>query len=273
MRLSDSLKYLTVPIQTADTAAGRWTGSGTGFFFAFDQGDKKIPLLITNKHVLSGAAQIGLILHQAGTDGGPKGGMGKKVSFLAGALPVFMHPEPSVDIAAIAAGPILNQLEAEGDAAFLQWVAPENIPSARQWREFGTLEDVIMPGYPVGLADQHNNLPIIRRGLTATPCGSHYQGRAEFLVDMAVFPGSSGLPVMIVNEGSFATSEGLVVGTRFYLLGILYGGHCQTTAGKVVSIPAPTTAQQVAEIKQMVHLGVCVKSQRLLDLEALLPAG
>lgn len=65
-----------------------------------------------------------------------------------------------------------------------------------------------MIGYPNGLWDSQNNLPIIRRGITATSVKKDYNGKKEFLIDAAVFPGSSGSPVFIFNEGSYSVPGG-----------------------------------------------------------------
>ena len=65
------------------------------------------------------------------------------------------------------------------------------------------IEDITMIGYPNGLWDEVNNLPIVRRGITATSANGKYQGKTEFLIDAACFPGSSGSPVFVYNNGSY----------------------------------------------------------------------
>jgi len=57
-----------------------------------------------------------------------------------------------------------------------------------------------MIGYPNGLWDHVNNLPLIRRGITASHPGVDYQiegqnGPGVTVIDMACFPDSSGSPV------------------------------------------------------------------------------
>jgi len=44
-----------------------------------------------------------------------------------------------------------------------------------------------MIGYPSGLWDTKNNLPIVRKGITATTPYFDYNGKREFLVDIAAF--------------------------------------------------------------------------------------
>jgi hypothetical protein len=273
MTPSRLLRYFTVQITTAPSPGASWAGSGTGFHFGFQKGDDQwAPLIITNKHVVDGAGVIGLRLHKKGSNGEALAGPGEEVRFSTSELPIIRHPDPSVDLAGIVAAPIIKMVEEQlGWQPYIFGVGADTIPTVDQWSEFGTLEDVIMAGYPTGLADNHNNLPIVRRGITATPAGADYQGKREFLIDMAVFPGSSGSPVVILNEGSFPTPDGIAIGTRFHLLGVLYGGHFQISTGEVVTAPAPTNVRSVAQVNQMIHLGICVKSTRIAELEQHIP--
>jgi len=72
-----------------------------------------------------------------------------------------------------------------------------------------------MVGYPVGIWDSANNMPVIRRGITATHPGKDYEGKSEFMIDAACFPGSSGSPVFLFNLGSYPQKAGgIVIGTR-----------------------------------------------------------
>ena len=84
------------------------------------------------------------------------------------------------------------------------------------------IEDLTFIGYPNGLYDQINHNPIIRKGITATPIWNNFKGKPDFLIDGGVYPGSSGSPVFIYNQGSYATSEGIVIGTRLHFVGVLY---------------------------------------------------
>lgn len=86
-----------------------------------------------------------------------------------------------------------------------------------------------MIGYPNGIWDSVNNMPIIRKGITATHPRLNYNGRKKFMIDAACFHGSSGSPVLLFNTGTYATKDGnTTIGTRIMLLGILCGSsiHC-----------------------------------------------
>ena len=60
-------------------------------------------------------------------------------------------------------------------------------------------------------------------------------------------------------------------GTRFSLLGVLYAGHTQTVNGRIVAEPVPTNFVSVAKIESMINLGICIRSELIEDLAALIP--
>jgi hypothetical protein len=64
-------------------------------------------------------------------------------------------------------------------------------------------DQVAMIGYPNGLWDDTNNYPIIRQGHVATSPQVDYKGKKEFLLDIALYPGSSGSPIVFIEEKQF----------------------------------------------------------------------
>ena len=102
-----------------------------------------------------------------------------------------------------------------------------------------------MVGYPIGLSDQYNHKPVIRRGITSSHPRKDYQGKKETLLDVACYPGSSGSPVFILNQGAFPTKEGISVGNRVMLLGVLYGGHQFNTQGVLQFTNLPNVPKPV----------------------------
>jgi hypothetical protein len=272
-RISDQLRYMTVRILTSKDQTTNWTGSGTGFLYYFVKDDKTAPLLVTNKHVIDGAVAIGLTFHVT-TDNNetPLPGSGRLVSFLANQVPIIRHPDPDVDLAAIAIAPIHDHaINNEGWQPFIKCLDKTHLPSAQMMSDFGSLEDIVMVGYPTGIVDAVNNFPIIRRGITSTPYATNYQGKREFLADIPVYGGSSGSPIFVINEGSYSTANALVMGTRFALIGVLYAGHTETVNGHIVAEPIPTNLTPVAKVKHMINLGLCIKSALIEDLAAQIP--
>ena len=127
------------------------------------------------------------------------------------------------------------------------------------------MEDIIMIGYPNGLEDSYNNKPIIRKGITSTHLKFDYNGKKEFLIDMAFFPESSGSPIFFCNESSYTQGNTTFFGSRCKLLGLLYGGPQHTSTGSVVFENIPTNPKAIIQIPN--NLGVVVKAVRIKELE------
>ena len=58
-------------------------------------------------------------------------------------------------------------------------------------------------------------------------------GKKEFMVDVAVFHGSSGSPVFLEISGPVIEKGGLVFRTEYHLAGILYGAPKLTVEGEL----------------------------------------
>ena len=140
------------------------------------------------------------------------------------------------------------------------------VPSQKQLDELDALEEITFVGYPNGIYDSKNLLPIIRKGTTATPPQIDYEGKPMFLVDASVFPGSSGSPVLICNTGGFATKNGFAVGTRVMLLGLISSVLVQKEDNTLQFISIPTTTTiPIVRTTQMIDLGVVFKASTILE--------
>jgi hypothetical protein len=97
-------------------------------------------------------------------------------------------------------------------------------------------------------------------------------GKKEFLVDAAIFPGSSGSPVFLFNQGTWLLRDGTTVagGYRVQLLGVIYAVALHATDGEIIIVPAPTQARAVAKSQIPNNLGLCIKASRILEFEPIL---
>jgi hypothetical protein len=121
-----------------------------------------------------------------------------------------------------------------------------------------------MVGYPIGLWDEVNNLPLIRRGITASHPAIDFRGRSECVIDAACFPGSSGSPVLIVNEGMVVSKKGMNVGSsRVIFLGVLHSGPILEADGTISVQEIPTQNTLASSTKVMIHLGYVIKAKEL----------
>lgn len=215
--LSTQLLFTTVPIW-AETSAG--VSSATAFIYNVPipgQDNQSVPLLVTNHHVIAGARRI-VIEFIEGLNGEPMKDRRIRAE-IDSSFP--QHVDERLDLAALAIGPLLNQLQTQGRQVFFRSIGPELVPASEVLSDLSALEDVVFIGYPSGLRDQKNSNPLIRRGITSTPVWNDFEGQPCFLIDAGVFPGSSGSPVFILNQGSYATREGLTIGTRLLFLGVI----------------------------------------------------
>ena len=89
-------------------------------------------------------------------------------------------------------------------------------------------------------------------------------------MDIASFPGSSGSPVCIYNQGSYSKGNDITIGTRLMFLGILYAGPQQTVIGEIATKVVPTSVIPVPVSNVMMNLGYAVKSERLLDFKPII---
>ncbi len=123
-----------------------------------------------------------------------------------------------------------------------------------------------MIGCPRGISDEVNNLPIVRRGITATSLSKLYNGKPEFMVDMACFPGSSGSPIFLYNRNGFfdRKQNSYMMGTtRLKFVGVLYAGPLVTNDGQLVLGQVPRVA-----VQSMMHLGNALRSTTVLEIGA-----
>lgn len=147
------------------------------------------------------------------------------------------------------------------------------IPNLEQLSEIDIAEEVFMIGYPNGLWDSVNNMPIVRRGTMATNISLNHNDKREFVIDAACFPGSSGSPVVLFNKGGYTDKKGnLNWGKgRLMLLGILYAGPQLTVTGEIKIVTVPNFQQKPLAVSHIPNnLGYIIKSDAILDFVPLL---
>ncbi len=241
-------------------------GYGTGFFWQtiLDDGGQ-VTTIISNKHVMADADCIIASLHLATEAGGPSG---KTMDFgitLKEFVPVS-HPDPEIDLMTISMGAVNQICHKDGTPLFFIPLNANLIPSEAEWKNLDFIEEVIMLGCPNGIFDEVNNLPIARRGITASPLPTYsYNGRSEFLVDMACFEGSSGSPIFTMRSGHFGRRPGAHKRPEgFYFVGILYAGPTITGEGEIV------LNKSRINFESMMHLGVAIRSPAMLEIDQLI---
>lgn len=261
--IAKALLFSTIRIE--NTKTDRSEAVGTGFLFngspagSTNSDGSYIPLLITNKHVIEDSAELRFKFLVSNADGsGPD--LGKTlVSVRTGdaaiAAGVFGHPDPLVDVAAIAVADDINGLQALGAGnPYFKCADWTFLPSDRAAVHFDAIEELNFVGYPSGMFDPVNHTPIVRQAITATPINLPFGGEPTFLLDGAVFGGSSGSPVFILNQGSWKNPNGdLMLGDRLILVGIIAQSYTHTSEH---SLQIPTSAAPFVAVAQALDLGV-----------------
>jgi len=268
---AEQLMHTTVRLE-CELTDGR-ASTGTGFFFAFKlDGDQQIPLVVTNKHVIDGAKTGTFVLTKRNSDGSPRMGDLETIKLDNFESLWIKHPDTNVDLAVFPIAPLLRSAESQNVQLFYVTLDDSLIPTPQVHETLRGLEDITMIGYPNGIWDTKNNMPIIRRGITATNPKLDYNGLPIFVIDCACFPGSSGSPVLIFNQDGYADARGNtnMGGVRVILMGILFAGPQHIAEGEIQTIDVPLQQIPISLSSIPNNLGFVVKSEKLRDFKPLL---
>jgi hypothetical protein len=234
--------------------------------------DYHVPLLVTNKHVIAEATEAFLHFSTKAADEADEPLPGKHIRIQVANFNNnwLLHPSPDVDLAALPISGLIEFVTNELKVfPFYKALLVEHVATDLFTKNLLAIEPITMIGYPNGLWDSANNLPIVRKGITATPPYADFEGKPQFMIDCACFPGSSGSPVFLLDVSGYTDKTGnLVVDRhRVKLLGILAAGPIYDAEGEIKMVPAPTTMIPIVRSKLFLNLGICVKAGQLLWFE------
>ena len=261
----ENILFTTVRIEA--TLPNNSISMGTGFIFNYVKNNKQYLFVVTNKHVIKDSIEGRLTFNQSD---GEKPILSKVFTI---EYPNFEkqwigHPQQDIDVAIMPFAPVLNELSNKGVQIFFKSLTPDLIPSDKLLREeIDAVEDIVFVGYPSDIYDRRNLLPVVRKGITATPISVDFEGRPTFLIDASIFPGSSGSPVFLCNIGSYSPKgKGLVVGSRIFFLGVVASVFIRKDLNTIELIHIPTGKIPVVATTQMVDLGIVYKAIVIKEL-------
>lgn len=269
MDLTEKLMYITVQVRCELNDGG--LSRGSGFIFTYSKGTITLPVLITNKHVVRGASRTLLSIPYVHREGDISERRSFDVVIGDGEDVWVGHPDNSIDLCALPLQDVFELMHEYDPNAHHVSVDESLIPSQAELNKLSPFEDVIMIGYPIGLIDEVHNAPLMRRGMTATHPRYDFNGLPQFMIDCACFPGSSGSPVFLLDNGPYVDDGTITLGQRrFKFLGVLFSGPVQHASGEIAVIDIPTTQQLVYSTDIMVNLGNVIKSKKLEELGVVL---
>ena len=269
--IADQLFFVTVRIEgmkllkNEDGTDGLSANSvGTGFFFLYNENNNNLLFLVTNKHVVDNSDYTRLFFTSRNDDESPNIG---NIVYID--IPVdmwFGHEDDNIDIKILYMGIIIDRIEKEISKIFYRCITDNLIPSDNDIDSLDSIENITFIGYPNGIWDQKNYLPIVRKGVTASPISIDFNGDPKFIIDASVFGGSSGSPVFIWNNGVQHSRDGsMFIGREtFYFVGVLAAGYlCQNDIA-VVSNPASLSDSRVVS-RENIDLGIVFKSRTIIE--------
>lgn len=254
---TEQLLFCTTRIETIH-------GTGTGFFFQFQLDEQQgMPVLVTNKHVVANADEISFSVHIKENDIPTNENI-----LITHQAQWFEHP--TLDLCCTLVNPLFMEFQAETGKEIFYLPLPESLMwTYSDLTNLSAMEDVVMVGYPIGLWDEIHNLPLLRKGVTSTHPAIDFKGEKKGVIDAACFPGSSGSPICIINEGGYIDKNGTLTlgGSRFGLIGILYAGPIHNAQGEIIVQEIPTQQVASANTPMMINLGYYIKADQMLELK------
>lgn len=248
-------------------------GHGTGFLINVDQpGVGYHTFLVTNKHVIADALSINIVLHKKSiADGTPNLDDPLEI-ILEDVDKLFRgHPDENIDVAVAYLTPILEGIIETGLFGLHDTFIPDafqdkDVPSDDDFEMLDALEDVVFIGYPYHWWDKSTFLPITRKACTATPVFHSHRNIDQFLIDGAVFPGSSGSPVYIYSEFTMGSDGNLSMKKSLKLAGVVAAASVFLKFGELKVHPCIREAKMGVHNDEFAHLGIVYGVDSIMEL-------
>jgi hypothetical protein len=266
---AEQLFFTTVRIESEklDDAGNQTIEVSTGFIVTYTWAPgKRGDFLVTSRHAIKDAIS-GRFFFTRAVEGQPALGETYNIVLEDFENRWFVPDESDVDMAIMPLAQILREFNARGWQVYYRSISEEmSLLGREHGKDLDAIEEVIFMGYPSGIFDEKNFIPVARRGVTATPLNVDYAGLPQFLIDAAVFPGSSGSPVFIVDKGSYTDRRGNIkLGSRVIFLGMVSGLITRREIRRF-QIDGVTETLPVLSTEQVIGIGVVYKARIVFEL-------
>ncbi|MCE7792299.1 serine protease [Salipaludibacillus sp. CUR1] len=244
------------------------SSSGTGFIIRFAEQTingkyASVPCIVTNKHVIRNAHEITVRFHSTNLDG-TKTKKHCQFTFDLSKL-IIMHPDDNVDLCAIPIETMYRVAFKDNIKPHYYGISLHQISKEEALKEYYPSEDIVVVGYPNGIWDELHNLPVFRKGTLATMPSVNYKAKKEFLIDCAIYPGSSGSPVFSVKQ--LFNPDTYEPFTSIKLLGVVYATYQHNARGETITKDIPTN---IIATPVPNHLGIVINSSRIMELDTII---
>jgi len=275
--LAEKLLFTTIKIESHDSNNN--VCFGTGFFFSYvtrvGSEITSTDFIVTNRHVVENGitGELSFIKRDLGN----KPLLGDRLIFKFTekfSKRWYFNENRSIDIAILPVTDLFLYFAYTGKPIFYMPISNENMLNEASLKEIDALEEIVFVGYPYGLWDEKNFLPVFRKGITASPITVDFNGEKKFLIDASVYEGSSGSPVFLFNKGQYSPKTGgIKMGTRLSFLGILSKGYDIPVIGEMDSIVERETKTMKSKERkveyplseQALDIGVVINASAIVD--------
>ncbi|SEQ88647.1 Trypsin-like peptidase domain-containing protein [Nitrosomonas sp. Nm51] len=264
MEINSTTKKLLFNTVRVDTVLEDGSeGSGTAFIVSHNHLNSTYLFIVTNRHLVESVQRGGLVFTQK-RNGQPIFGKRFQLNIDDFSHAWYMHPDPEIDLAIIPLRPLEQAANDQGVELYYHTIDSRLAPDAITLSALDVPEEVFFIGYPSGVWDQVNLMPIFRRGTTATPIALEFEGRKEFLIDAAVFPGSSGSPVFVNPSDTLRMTR--PTNRKLIFAGIVTAVFFREEANHLIPAPVPANNHSIVMGSEMIDLGLVIKAQVVVDL-------
>jgi hypothetical protein len=262
--LAEQFMFTTVRIDTSYSDGD--VGSGTGFIYHVLIDKVPYHFVVTNRHVVEGV-DVGTFTFLEGKPTYPE--LGSQIPLEIKDFESIWHFSAEEDLAITPLAPLQSMAQGQFGKQISHYSVPEShIPGVKDVSQFNAIEDVIFIGYPNGVWDEANSIPVIRKGITSSPIYIDFDNKRRFLIDASVFGGSSGSPVFIYKNGVVTIGSSFEMKEVAFFVGVVSEVFYKTEYASLSSAPIPVKhkQKQTVEMQEMIDLGVVIKSSEVQKL-------
>lgn len=192
----NAAEWLLLSTIRIETTIPNGISTGTGFFFSFcveEETGTRIPTIVTNKHVIKDAINGKLKFSLKDTNGDPIWGEFYDLKLNDFEKRWILHPDPNIDLCILPIANIHNEIKKAQKELYYTTLTLRDIPCKDEIANtISRIEDITVVGYPDGIWDSYNNMPIVRKGITATSLQLDFNNEPKFLIDAAIYGGAIG---------------------------------------------------------------------------------